>query len=160
MTNKQYHHASVWVMEHHPRKLLSTWHVDIHKAWKESIREKVNDAMVGAELYKILPTVLEQTSEATFSDLLVKMPSHLQANKKTTTSLQKYFHQKGYQGHKSWRCRLVINTNMYVETFHCTFKCNYLKAMFSKCVDTCLLNFLKFIRDKTYGRTIKPAKEN
>jgi len=70
----------VGVLEHHPRKLLCRWHVDIHKAWRESIREKVNDAMVGAEVYKMLQTVLEETGEATFSDLLDKMPNHPQAD--------------------------------------------------------------------------------
>lgn len=36
--------------------------------------------MVGAEVYKMLQTVLEETGEATFSDLLDKMPSHPQAD--------------------------------------------------------------------------------
>ena len=47
---------------------------------------------------------------------------------------------------------------MYVEAFHRTFKHNYLKGKFNKRVDTCLLNLLKFISDKTDERTIKLTK--
>jgi len=47
---------------------------------------------------------------------------------------------------------------MYVEAFHCRFKHNYLMGKFNKRVDTCLLNFLKFIRHQTYDRTIELTK--
>lgn len=155
----QYYNAWVGVMEHHPRKLLCTWHVD--KAWRENVREKVKDTTVAAEVYKMLRTVLEETSEATFGDLLAKMLSHLQANEKTT-AFQKYFVSDWVPRAQEWafcyRCALGINTNMYVEAFHRTFKHNYLKGKFNKRVDTCLLNLLKFIRDKAYERTIKLTK--
>ena len=89
------------------------------------------------------------TSEATFSDLLAKMLSHLQENEKTTT-FQKYFVSDWVPKAQEWafcyRCALGINANMYVEAFHCTFKHDYLKGKFNKRVNTCLLNLLKFKR--------------
>ena len=51
-----------------------------------------------------------------------------------------------------------INTNMFVEAFHKSFKYNYLKGKFNKRVDTVLVNLLKFARDKTFGRLIKLTK--
>ena len=155
----QYYNAWVGVMEHHPKKLVCTWHVD--KAWRENIREKVKDATVGAEVYKMLRTVLEETSETTFSDLLCKVLHQLQ-NDDSTSTFYKYFESEWVPKVQEWafcyRCALGINTNMYVEAFHRTFKYNYLKGKFNKRVDNCLLNLLKFIRDKTYERTIKLTK--
>ena len=155
----QYYNAWVGVMKHHPTKLLCTWHVD--KAWRENIREKIKDVAVQTEVYKMLRTVLEETSEATFDDVLTKMLTQLQSDDKTT-AFQRYFSSEWVPKAHEWafcyRCGLGINTNMYVEAFHRTFKHNYLKGKFNKRVDTCLLNLLKFIRDKTYERTIKLPK--
>lgn len=148
-------------MKHHPTKLLCTWHVD--KAWWENIREKTKDVAVQTEvyMYKMLRTVLEETSEATLDDLLTKMLTQLQSDDKTT-AFQRYFSSEWVPKAHKWafcyRCGLGINTNMYMEAFHRTFKHNYLKGKFNKCADTCLLNLLKFIRDKTYERTIKLTK--
>ncbi len=129
----QYYNAWVGVMNHHPKKLLCTWHVD--EAWRENIREKVKDAEVGAEVYKMLCAVFEETSEATFSDLLNKMLSYLQDDEKTA-SFHKYFLSDWVPRAQEWafcyRCALGINTNMYVEAFHRAFKHNYLKGKFNK----------------------------
>ena len=54
-----------------------------------------------------------------------------------------------------YRVGLSINTNMIVEAFHRVFKYNYLKGTCNKSVDNCLLNLLKFIRDKHYERLTK-----
>ena len=146
-------------MQHRPKKLLCTWHVD--KAWRENIREKVKDVTVEAEVYKILHTVLEETSETTFDDLLAKVLKQLQTDDQTA-AFQKYFASEWVPKVQEWafchRLALGINTNMYVEAFHRTFKHNYLKGKFNKRVDTYLLNLLKFIRDKPYERTIKLTK--
>lgn len=155
----QYYNAWVGVMQHHPRKLLCTWHVD--KAWRENIREKVKDVTAQAEVYKMLRTVLEETSETTFSDLLAKVLNQLQSCDQTA-AFHQYFVSEWVPKVQEWafchRLTLGINTNMYVEAFHRTFKHNYLKGKFNKRVDICLLNLVKFIRDKTYERTIKLTK--
>ena len=56
------------------------------------------------------------------------------------------------------RIGLGINTNILVEAFHRVFKYNYLKGKFNKRVDNCLLNLLKFVRDKFFERLIKLTK--
>ena len=56
----------------------------------------MKNTTVAAEVYKILPTVLKETSETTFGDLLTKMLSHLQATEKTQHSEHTLF-QTGYQ---------------------------------------------------------------
>ena len=51
-----------------------------------------------------------------------------------------------------------INTNMAVEAFHRVFKYNYLKGKVNKRVDSCLINLLRYIRDKCFDRVIKLTK--
>ena len=129
----QYYNAWVGVMQHHPRKLLCTWHVD--KAWRENIREKVKDVTAQAEVYKMLRTVLEETSETTFSDLLAKVLNQLQSCDQTA-AFHQYFVSERVPKVQEWafchRLALGINTNMYVEAFHRTFKHNYLKENSTK----------------------------
>lgn len=131
---------------------LCTWHVD--KAWRENIREKVKDVTAQTEVHKMLRTVLEETSETTFSDLVAKVLNQLQSCDQTAAFHQIYFVSEWVPKVQEWafcqRLALGINTNMYVEAFHRTFKHNYLKGKFNKRVDICLLNLVKFIRDKTY----------
>lgn len=47
---------------------------------------------------------------------------------------------------------------MTVEAFHRVFKYSYLKGNVNKRVDNCLLNLLKYIRDKSFQRVIKLLK--
>ena len=51
-----------------------------------------------------------------------------------------------------------INTNMMVEAFHRVFKYNYLKGKYNKRVDNCLVNLMKYTRDKLFERLIKLTK--
>ena len=61
-----------------PAKLLCTWHVD--KVWTEELRKKVGDASAEAEIYKIICTCLEQTSENPFEDCLHGLLNSLETN--------------------------------------------------------------------------------
>jgi len=47
---------------------------------------------------------------------------------------------------------------MFVEAFHRVFKYTYLKGKFNKRVDVCILNLVKFNRDKVFERLIKLTK--
>jgi len=47
---------------------------------------------------------------------------------------------------------------MFVEAFHKVFKYQYLKGKTNKRLDNCLLNLLKYVRDKTFDRLIKLTK--
>lgn len=57
-----------------------------------------------------------------------------------------------------YRAGMGINTNMKVEAFHRVFKYSYLKGKVNKRVDNCLMNLLKYVRDKYFERMIKLTK--
>lgn len=73
-----------------------------------------------------------------------------------------YFEREWLKKKEMWvycyRVGLGININMIVEVFYRVFKYNYLKGKFNKRVDNCLLNLLKFVRDKYFERFIKLIK--
>ena len=54
---------------------------------------------------------------------------------------------------------LGINTNMFCETFHRVFKYTYLKGKANKRVNKCLVDLIKFNRDKTFERIKKLTEE-
>ena len=47
---------------------------------------------------------------------------------------------------------------MFVEAFHRVFKYGYLKGKVNKRLDNCILNLLRYFRDKTFDRLIKVTK--
>ena len=79
-----------------------------------------------------------------------------------TESFASYFKTYWVQRKRQWgfcfRIGDGINTNMFCEAFHKVFKYHYLKGKYNKRVDTCLVNRIKFNRDKTYECLIKLTK--
>ena len=140
----QFYEAFCSVNKYRPRKLICTWHVD--KAWKEELRKKIKNTEVEAGVYKLLRTVLEQTDEKLFDAHLSSLVTRLQSS--VTDEFRNYFLKYWVNNKREWGyCFRVgdgINTNMFVEAFHKTFKYNYLKGKFNKRVDTVLVNLLKF----------------
>lgn len=57
-----------------------------------------------------------------------------------------------------FRLESTMNTNMFSEAFHRVFKRVYLKGLVNKRVDVCLVNLVKFSRDKAFDRAIKLTK--
>lgn len=106
-------------------------------------------------------TVLEQTDETLFDDCLRGFLKRLSLSTKTA-SFKKYFEREWASRKEQWaycfRVGLGINTNMFVEAFHKVFKYQYLKGKTNKRLDNCLLNLLKYVRDKTFDRLIKLTK--
>ena len=137
--------------------MYCTWHVD--RAWQEELRSKVKDTLVAAEIYKMLCTVLQQTDESSFNTFLKHL---LQELPNLSKEFYKYFQREWSGRTEFWaycfRRGMGINTNMAVEAFHRVFKYNYLKGKTNKRVDTCLLNLIQFIRDKSFDRAIKLTK--
>ena len=157
---EQYFNAWVGVMgDPRPAKLLCTWHVD--KAWKENLREKIGNIEVENEVYKMLRTVLEQTSVRQFENCLNGLQNRLALGSGTKRFLD-YFEKEWAKKPRQWaycyRAKHNINTNMFVEAFHRVFKRVYLGGKVNKRVDSCLVNLMKFIRDKTFERLIKKTK--
>lgn len=157
----QFYNAWVGVMDECPRpqKLLCTWHVD--KAITHELRKKIGDIATELEIYKMFRTVLEQTDETLFDDCLRGFLKRLSLSTKTA-SFKKYFEREWASRKEQWaycfRVGLGINTNMFVEAFHKVFKYQYLKGKTNKRLDNCLLNLLKYVRDKTFDRLIKLTK--
>ena len=156
----QFFNAWVGVMEgKRPTKLLCTWHVD--KAWKEELRKKVGNVSLEGEIYKMLRTCLEQTSETRFEDCLTGLLNRL-AFDSNTMNFGKYFRKEWVGKKTQWaycfRLRMGINTNMFAEAFHRVFKRVYLGGKVNKRVDCCLYNLVKFARDKAFERAIKLTK--
>ena len=156
-TAGQFYNAWVGIMGGKPSRLLCTWHVD--RAWQEELRSKVKDLMVAAEIYKMLRTVLQETDNVLFQDyfnqLLRKLPS-------LNPDFNAYFLKEWAEKKEMWVYRyrkgMGINTNIVVEAFHRVFKYNYLKGKVNKRVDKCLINLLKFVRDKLFQRFVKLTK--
>ena len=157
----QYYNAWVGVMNDIPRpqKLLCTWHVD--RAINMELRKKIGDLSTEAEIYKMFRTVLEQTNESLFDDCLRALLHRLSLSSKTA-AFHKYFVRDWVPRKHQWaycfRTGLGINTNMFVEAFHRVFKYGYLKGKVNKRLDNCILNLLKYVRDKTFDRLIKVTK--
>ncbi len=157
----QFYNAWVGVMNDCPRplKLLCTWHVD--RAISQELRKKIGDMQTESEVYKMFRTVLEQTDETLFDDCLRGFLNRLTLSTKLAP-FKKYFEKEWAPRKQQWaycfRVGLGINTNMFVEAFHKVFKYQYLKGKTNKRLDNCLLNLLKYVRDKTFDRLIKLTK--
>ena len=98
----------------------------VDRAWEEQLNKKVKDPLVAAEIYVMLRAVLQETDETKFDSYLSQL----------------------IEG-------MGINTNMVLELFHRAFKYNYLKGKTNKRNDSCLVNLLKYVRDKSFSRFIK-----
>ena len=125
-------------------------------AWQEQLHKKVKDPLVAAEIYSMLCAVLQETEETkfkTYFDLMLERLSSL------NTDFHNYFLKEWAGREKTWeyvyRKGLGINTNMVLEAFHGSFKYNYLKGKSNKRVDNCLVNLLKYVRDKSFTCFIK-----
>lgn len=157
----QFYNAWVAVMDSctRPKKLLCTWHVD--KAWKEELRRKVGDFTMEAEIYKMIRTCLEQTSENIFEDCLNGLLDRL-ASDPNTHNFHAYFVKEWVSKKTQWafcfRLHTSVNTNMFAEAFHRVFKRVYLGGKVNRRVDSCLVNLVKFSRDKAFDRAIKLTK--
>ena len=157
----QYYTAWVGVMNHVlcPQKLLCTWNVD--KAINMELRKKIGYLSNEAEMYRLFRTVLEQTNESLFDECRRALLHRLSLSYKTA-AFHKYcgrdwVHRK-HQWAYCFRSGLGINTNMFVEAFHRVLKYGYLKGKVNKRLDNCILNLLRYFRDKTFDRLIKVTK--
>lgn len=153
----QFYNAWVGIMGGNPLRLVCTWHVD--KAWQEELRSKVHDTVTAAEIYKMLRTVLQETDKINFQDYLHQLLERLPS---LSSEFYEYFKREWSDKTEIWaycfRLGMGINTNMLVEAFHRVFKYNYLKGKVNKRVDKCVVNLLKYVRDKYFERVIKLTK--
>ena len=142
-----------------PIQLYYTWHVD--KVFKEQLKSKLKNFAIEVEVYKQLRIVLKQANEKLFDNYLSTLCERLH-NSLVTNDFENYFDRYWVSCKKKWgyyyRVGLGINTNMFYEAFHSVFKYTYLNGKANKRVDKCLVNLIKFNRDKTFERIKKLTK--
>ena len=105
--------------------------------------------------------IQRQTNTSKMQDKLGKLLEWLESTSKTK-SMADYLNKNYVAKAEMWatchRIGLGINTNMFVEAFHKVFKHHYLKGKQNRRVDTCLINLLKYDRDRSYKRLINLTK--
>ena len=132
----QHYNAFCAVFNCESIQLYCTWRVD--KAFKERLKSKIKNFAIEVEVYKHLRIVLEQVNEKLFDNYLSILCERLHSSL-VTNDFANYF--------------------MFCEAFHRVFKYTYLKGKANKRVDKCLVNLIKFKRDKTFERIKKLTKE-
>ena len=158
-TATQFFEAFSFVNECTPKQFICTWHVD--KAWKEELRQKIKNFEIQGIVYKSLRTILEQTDQLAFEDYLAELNKRLNSSQETKAFGEYFFTYwvpKKTQWCYAYRTGAGINTYMLYEAFHRVFKYKYLKGKFNKRVDKCLVNLIKFNRDKVFQRFSKLTK--
>ena len=107
----------------------------------------------------MLRIVLQQSNPESFQDALSEFLHRLSS---LSPEFYEYFNRDWVGKEESWaychRKGMGINTNMMVEAFHRVFKYGYLKGKSNRRVDNCLVNLMKFARDKLFDRVIKVTK--
>lgn len=104
----------------------------------------------------MLRAVLQETDDTKFQSYLNQLLEDLPSLHESFSS---YFLKEWAGNTEMWAYRyrkgMGINTNMVLEAFHRALKYNYLKGKVNKRVDNCLVNLLKYARDKSFARFIK-----
>ena len=130
------------------------WHID--RAWRKAIKRYLNSFEEQKEIYHQLRTLMMETSQIGFKQLLTKF---LTTHK--STKFMEYF--QSYCNHcEQWalcfRPGSPMNTNMYAESFHRVLKIVYLNHKFNRRLDKLLYIILKIARDKAFQQLCKKEK--
>ena len=113
------------------KKLLCAWHVD--RAWRTALNQHVNTKQSRIEIYHQLRILLMENEEAQFRNCLSEWASY-------------------------FRIGSVVNTNMFLESFHRTLKVVYLQHKHNRRIDYLLHTLLKIARDKVFEQLTKLEK--
>ena len=153
---QQFYSAWVGIFGVGPHKLLCIWHVD--RAWRGQLNS-IKDRQLAQTIYHALRVLLEETDKTKFEELLTKTLQKLSEDPSTQYFLnyfRTYYLHRKEEWAISYRKASLINTNMYVESFHRVLKHLYLKGKTNKRVDKCIQMLMKFERDKVFDKdTIK-----
>lgn len=155
---QQFYSAWIGVFGMGPQKLLCIWHVD--RAWRGNLNS-IRDKQLAQTIYHNLRVLLEETDQDKFEQMLKKTTKQLSKSPLTQDFL-KYFNTYYAKRKEEWaicfRRSSLINTNMYVESFHRVLKHLYLKGKTNKRVDKCIQTLMKYERDKGFDRLTKLEK--
>ena len=139
------------------QKILCAWHVD--RAWRTALNEHVLDKQCRIEIYHQLRVLLMENDESTFRVLLQQLISLLDTNEKR---FSKYFKEHYCNRLEQWascfRSGTIVNTNMFLESFHRTLKIVYLEQKINRRIDFLLHTLLRIAKDKIFERLTKFEK--
>ena len=139
------------------KKLLCAWHVD--RAWRTALNEHVLNMQCRIEIYHQLRVLLMEGDESKFRFFLQQFISSLDMNEKRFC---KYFKEHYCNRFEQWascfRSGTIVNTNMFLESFHRTLKIVYLEQKSNRRIDFFLHTLLKIAKDKIFERLTKLEK--
>ena len=138
-------------------KLLCAWHVD--RAWRTALNQHVMNKQSRVEIYHQLQLLLMENEEPKFRQLLQQFVSSLDSNE---PAFSRYFKENYCNRLGEWashfRVRSVVNTNMFLESFHRTLKVVYLQHKHNRRIDYLLHILIKISHDKVFERLTKLEK--
>ena len=138
-------------------KLLCAWHVD--RAWRTALNEHVTSKTSRLKIYHQLRMLLMENEETTFRVLLQQFISFLDsAEKKFRKYFKDHYCNRLGQWASHFRAGSIVNTNMFLETFHRTLKVVYLQQKHNRRIDFLLHTLLKIARNKIFERLTKLTK--
>ena len=139
------------------KNLLCAWHVD--RAWRTALNQHVNTKQSRIEIYHQLRILLMENEEAQLRQLLQQFLSFLDTKER---AFSKYFKENYCNRLSEWasyfRIGSVVNTNMFLESFHRTLKVVYLEHKHNRRIDYLLHTLLKIARDKVFEQLTKLEK--
>ena len=136
------------------KKLLCTWHVD--RAWRKSLNTHVSNTQQQIEIYHQLRVMLEERDQSEFTVRLQQLMSFLNENQK---EFYEYFRTQYAVKTNEWatcfRVGTIVNTNMFVESFHRLLKVVYFNSRQNRRVDNLLHTLLRIARNLVYQQLRK-----
>ena len=98
-------------------KLLCAWHVD--RAWRNALKEHVTTKEAQLEVYHQLRVLLMENEESAFRVLLQQFLSYIDTYEKDFYDYFKaHYCNRLEQWASCFRVGMVVNTNMFLESFH------------------------------------------
>jgi len=130
-----------------------TWHVD--KNFKKNLTLVNGTVELKSQVYKCIRTLLQETSQEVFYELLPKAIEQL-LNNENTIRFGQYFIKEYTSRHAMWsyafRTGCGINTNMKLEAMHRVLKDIYMKGLKGKRLDTLIAILLKMSQRSLFKR--------
>lgn len=155
-----YYNSWEVIMAPAKHRLICSWHVD--QSWRRQIQSKIKGSVEKKSfIYKCLKILHHEPYEEEFYQLLDSF-IYMIENDEETEEFAEYFIKYYVHRKEVWaycyRQHCGFNTNMFLENIHKIFKYYYLKGKTNKRLDKCIDELMRFIRDKTFSRFIKLAK--
>ncbi|XP_034236338.1 uncharacterized protein LOC117642361 [Thrips palmi] len=154
-----YYNAWEVVMAPANHRLLCTWHVD--RSWRTQLKQKVKENKA-PEVYKGCRVLLE-CKQAEDLEELAESFIQMCENDEETKEFGKYFRQ--YYANRipmwafSFRHKLGLNTNMYLEALHKKLKYCHFDGKANRRMDNCIAALLKLSKNLMFERLIRHHKQ-